>query len=141
MERNSGYLQSARARRPPSKAARHHVADDRADIGLLGRRIIGSGVVTSHGQRPVALLGAERLQETGGVFDIARRVEHVAKRTEVGAMPVVVDLHAADVDELCAMPLRLSEARHRLGQTGGMNGFTVDVHVIGAKLAPAPGLR
>src|SRR5208283_5390605 len=56
-------------------------------------------------------------------------------------MPVVIDLHAADVDVLCATPLRLSEARHRLGKTGGMNGFTVDVHVIGAELAPAPGLR
>lgn len=44
-------------------------------------------------------------QETGGVVDILVWVEHVAHAAEVFGVVVVVDLHAAKIDQFLAFPL------------------------------------
>ena len=95
----------ARVGRPRPEAARDHVADNRADVSSLRRRIAGPGVVAGDRQRPRALLRLEDFQEVGGIFDVVNGIEHLAQGTELGAVEVVVDLHAADVDELRPAPL------------------------------------
>ena len=130
----------ARIRRPPPETARDHVADDGADVSPLRDRIVGPGVIARDRQRPASLLGAQRLQELCGIVDIALGIEHLAERREVGAMPVMVDLHAADIDELGSLRFRPGETRHRLGERGRMNVPAVDVHVIRAELPFPAGL-
>ena len=46
-----------------------------------------------------------------------RRIEHFVQGAEVGAMEVVVDLHAADVDEFRAASLCLRKPCCRFGET------------------------
>ena len=61
------------------------------------------------------------------------------KRGEASAVKMDVDLHAADVDEARPLRLRRRKPRHRLAQRLRMHFAPVDVHVIGAKLAPVAG--
>jgi hypothetical protein len=109
MARGRGLLtQRAGVGRPLPEAARDHIADDRADVCLFRCRVAGSGIVARNGQRPRAFLRLEGFEEVRGIFDIARRVEHFAQGVKVGAVKMVIDLHAADVDEFRARPFACS---------------------------------
>ena len=58
---------------------------------------------------------------------------------KVGGVPTVVDLHAADVDELRAARSALRKARHRF-KARGLHRPSVDIHIERTELALTPGL-
>ena len=61
-----------RVRGPAAKSGRDHVADDRADVSALHRRIVWPGVVARDRQGQGPLLAAKDLQEPRSIFDIAK---------------------------------------------------------------------
>ena len=82
------------------------------------------------GNRYLDLGAAQAAEEPGGVIDVQRRVEHGAHGFELVAMIVVVDLHAADVDQLHALRRRGPEDAQRLGQRLGEYRLACDVHGV-----------
>src|SRR5580698_7365010 len=107
--RVASAAKGARRIRPGTKAARDHIGDYLADILFLRRIVIGTGMVARRRQGPTAFLLFQIPEVAGGVVDIGMRVEHLGHRREVAAVIMMVDLHAADIDQLHAPPLRVGE--------------------------------
>lgn len=80
-------------------------------------------------------------EEARGVFHIARRVEHGFDGGKVLPMEVLVDLHAADVNENGAAFPGALKAFKRLLEPVEVIGFAFDIHGIGLKAPLAPRLR
>src|SRR5690606_9327374 len=87
-------------RRPGAETASHHVRNDQAYVPLLRGVVVGAGMVAGDRHRPVSLALAKVLQETCGVGDVLRWVEHFLDRGELFVVIMVVDLHAAEIDQL-----------------------------------------
>ena len=75
----------------------------------------------------------QRFEEACGVFDIAAWIKHRVEGSEFATVIVVIDLHAADVDELGATAFRHGEALQRLALTGGKERLSFDVEREGAQ--------
>lgn len=136
---NSGGAERAGARRPAAVAGRHEVCDDAADIALLRRIVVRSGVVARHGHRPCLVTGVEVGQELRGEIDIAARIEHLGRRSE-GAMVVVpVDLHAAEIDQLLAFGARRVEDPDGLCRGRREDGLAFYIEGIGLQRSLAAG--
>lgn len=125
---------------PLSVACGDEIADHPADILLLSGIVIRSGVVSRHRHRPSFVFVVQVPEELCRVFNIAFRVEHLFRGRKIFAVEVVVDLHAADVDELHALPLGVVKGRHRRLLRGWKKGLSLDIHGIGAEAALAAGL-
>ncbi len=54
---------------------------------------------------------------------------------------MVIDLHAADIDELRALLTRLLEVRHRIANIGCEDAFAFDIERKGMQRPFATGLR
>lgn len=83
----------------------------------------------------------EVVQEARRIVDVAVRVEHFAHIREVLGMVVVVDLHAAEVDQLDALAARVLEGGTRLRRRTGEDGLAGDVEGIGLQATPDAGFR
>lgn len=80
-------------------------------------------------------------QEARRIFHIAPRVEHGFDRGEMLSMEMLVDLHAADVDENGAALPGALKAFERLLEPVEVIGLALDIHGIGLKAPLAPRLR
>ena len=89
-------------RRPAGKAGCNHVANDPADISLLRRIVVRPGMVAGDSKCPALLAPPQLLEELGRVGNVAFGIKHFTNRPELLVMPVMVDLHAAQVDHLGA---------------------------------------
>ena len=85
--------------RPLPEAGRDHVGDDTADILLLGRIIVGAGVIARDCHRPGIVAMLQGQQETCRIINILFGIEHVAEAAEMLRVIVMVDLHAAEIDQ------------------------------------------
>lgn len=132
--------EGACVRSPLSESACHHIGHDRADILLLRRIVVGPGVIAGSGQRPAPLLDAQVFQKLRGVINVLARVEHVHDGVEMTPVEMVVDLHAADVDELGAGFARLLEFQQGFLQSLRKVGWPFDIERIGVQRAAPPGL-
>lgn len=75
--------------------------------------------------------GVETRKEGCRVFDVLARVEHFRRRRKLVAVEMVIDLHAAEVDQLGATRPRRLEGLQRLFLTPAEIGLALDVHGIG----------
>jgi len=102
--------EGARIRRPCAKPARDHIDDDLTDILFLRRIVVRAGMVSRSRESPASLPHAERLEELRGIFDVLARIEHRLDGSKPMAMKIMIDLHAADIDEPRA-PFRAASKR------------------------------
>jgi hypothetical protein len=117
--------------RPLTHAARDHVAYDGADILLLRWLVIRARIVASDGQGPASFARSQFFQKISGVTHVPGGIEHFVHRVEVRCMPVVIDLHAAYIDQLRAPGALGFEFGERFTQARGGDCPSVDIHVEG----------
>ena len=120
--------EGASGSRPFAVARRYQVGDDAADILLLRRIIVRTGMVTRHRHGPGLMTGVEIGEEAGSIVDVQVRIEHRRHRREGVVMVEIVDLHAAKVDQLLAVGAIL------LGL-----GLATGALIVGARLLEASG--
>lgn len=84
--------------------------------------------------------GVQAGQEARGVVDILVRVEHVVDAAEMITVIVVVDLHAAEVDQCLALASRVLERGERFAAAAWKDGFSFYIHGVRLKAALLSGL-
>ncbi len=125
---------------PFAEAGRHHVGDDTADVALLRRVVVRPGVIACDRHRPGFVFRLQPHQEARCVVDVGVRIQHLAQAGEMLGMVVVIDLHAAQVDELAAAFCGRLELGDRFGGRIGKDGAALDVEGVGLQAALATGL-
>lgn len=133
--------ESAGVRGPFSKAGGDHVGNDTADIDLLRRVIVGAGMIAGHGHRPGLVTGMKAGQEARRIVDILTWVEHVLDAAKMRCVVVVVDLHAAQIDQGLALAPGIGEGGKGLGPASGKDCFSLYIQSVGLKAALVAGLR
>ena len=124
-------------RGPFSEPGRNHIGDHATDIPLLGRVIVGARMIARHGHRPGRVARLELDEKARGIIDVAIRIEHVGDTAEMCRMVMVVDLHAAEIDELRAVSPCLLEEPNGLDPAFGEHCFSFYVQCVGLQ-APLP---
>ena len=128
-------------RGPFSKAGGDHVGNDAADIDLLRRVVVGTGMIAGHGHRPGLVTGMETSQEARRIVDVLTWVEHVLDAAKMRCMVVVIDLHAAQIDQRLALAPGIGEGGKGLGPAPRKDRFSFYIQGIGLKAALVSGLR
>lgn len=72
-------------------------------------------------------------QEARGIGNVLGRIEHILQRGKLGAVIHQVYLHAADIDELGALPARRGNLGEGLLQRTGEECLALDIQRIGAE--------
>ena len=96
---------------PFSEADCDHVGDDAADIDLLCRVVVRAGVVARHRHRPGVVAGMQAGEKPCRIVHVLARVEHVSDAAKMRSVIVVVDLHAAEIDQCLAVAARPFKTR------------------------------
>ncbi|PHK46170.1 hypothetical protein VF13_11990 [Nostoc linckia z16] len=105
---------------------------------MLGRVVVRPGMIAGDRHGPGVVACFQPLQELGRVFDVQRRVEHRVEAGELVAVVVMVDLHAADVDQLLALGARGVELVQCLLLASAEEGAPMDVERVGLqRITPA----
>lgn len=97
-------------RSPVSVARCDQIRNHPADISLLGGVIIRPSMVSGYRHCPCLVTAVKVHEELRRVIDILSRVKHGLHGGKILPVKVLVDLHAADVDELCATLPRGNES-------------------------------
>lgn len=124
---------------PFSKPGGDHVGDDAADIDLLRRIVVGTGVVAGDGHRPCLVTGMETGQEARRIVDVLARVEHVFDAAKMRRVVVMVDLHAAQIDQRLALALCIGEGGKGFSAASRKDRFSFYIQCVGLKAAFLPG--
>src|SRR5690625_390296 len=117
--RTSRVTKCFRVWRPRTKSAGNHVPDDGADIAFLRGIIVRPRVIARDCHRPAAFPCPQLAQEPCSVSHIQTRIEHRLDRDEFFPVIMVVDLHAAEIDQPPALKPCGPELAHRLDRAGG----------------------
>jgi hypothetical protein len=125
---------------PLAEARRDHVGDNAADVALLRRVVVGTGVIAGYRHRPGLVALMQPRQKSRRIIDVAARVEHLLDAAEILRMVMMVDLHAAEIDQLGAAPAGAFEGRNGVTGASGEHGFSFYVQGVGLKAAFPPGL-
>ena len=133
--------EGAGVRGPFSKAGGDHVGDDTADIDLLRRIIVGTGMIAGDGHRPGLVTGMETGQEAGRIVDVLARIEHVLDAAKMRCVVVMVDLHAAQIDQRLALALGIGEGGKGLGPTFRKDRFSLYIQSVRLEAALVAGFR
>lgn len=133
--------EGARVRGPFAKAGGNHVGDHPADIDLLRRVVVGTGMIAGDGHRPGLVAGMEAGQEARRVVDVLAWVEHVLDAAEMRGVVVMVDLHAAEIDQRLALALGVGEGGKRFGSASRKDCFSFYIQCVGLKTALVAGFR
>ena len=133
--------EAAGVRGPFSKAGGDHVGNDAADIDLLRRIVVGTGMIAGDGHRPGLVTGMEAGQEARRIVDVLTRIEHVLDAAEMRRVVVMVDLHAAQIDERLAFAPGIGEGGKGLGPASRKDRFSFYIQSVGLKAALVSGLR
>ena len=118
---------------PFSKPGGDHVGDDAADIDLLRRIVVGTGVVAGDGHRPCLVTGMETGQEARRIVDVLARVEHVFDAAKMRRVVVMVDLHAAQIDQRLALALGIGEGGKGFSAASRKDRFSFYIQCVGLK--------
>ena len=98
-------------------------------------------MVARDGHRPGLVTVVKAHQELRRVVDIALRVEHLPDAVEVLAMVMMIDLHAAEIDQDLALPTGRLEGCNGGLRTSRKDGFSLYVQCVGLEAALVAGLR
>lgn len=112
---------------PLAIAGGDQIGDHAADILLLRGVVVGAGMIARDGHRPGVVAGMKLRQEPCRIVNIARRLQHLRRRGKFGAVEMVVDLHAAEIDEHGSLPTCLIEDVERDGRALREDGLALDV--------------
>ncbi len=118
----------SRIGRPVSIARGNKIGDHATHIALLSGVIVGPRMVACDSHRPCFMAAMQIAQEAGRILHVASWIEHRLYRAEVLAVEVLVDLHAADVDEHRAPFPRPLETVESFVQVFEIIGLSFDVH-------------
>ena len=133
--------ETAGVRGPFSEAGGDHVGNDTADIDLLRRIVVGTGVIAGDGHRPCLVTGMEAGQEARRIVDVLTRIEHVLDAAKMRRVVVMVDLHATQIDERLALAPGIGERSKGLGPASRKDHFSLYIQGVGLKAALVAGLR
>lgn len=97
-------------------------------------------MVAGDGHRPGLVAGMETGQETRRIVNVLARVEHVLDAAEMRGMIVMVDLHAAEIDQRLTLALRIGEGGKRFGPTPWKDRFSFYIQSVRLKAAFLAGL-
>ena len=97
-------------------------------------------MVAGDGHRPGHVTGMQSGQEPRRIVDILARVEHVVDAAEMRGMIVVVDLHAAEIDQCLALASGIFERRQRLAAVSRKDRFSFYIQCVRLKTAFVAGL-
>lgn len=92
-------------------------------------------MVAGDRHRPGLVAGVEAGQEPGRVVDILARIEHVLDAAKMRCVVVVVDLHAAKIDQRLAVTPGRLEGGKRLAPALRENRFSLYIHGVRLKAA------
>lgn len=120
---------------PSAEACSHKIGYHPTQISLLSRVVVGSCVIAGDGHGPTLVTVIQALEKTGGVFDIEMRVEHVADAVKFGRVVMVIDLHAAEIDQLLSLLARSMESMHGLCAVPGVESPAFNVEGKGLEAA------
>lgn len=84
-------------------------------------------MVACNGHRPGRMVPLETAEKPCRVIDISPGVEHVPDAAEMGRMVVMIDLHAAKIDEFGATVARSFELRNSLFHVLGDEGTSFNI--------------
>ena len=126
---------------PFSKAGGDHVSDDAADIDLLRRIVVGTGMIAGDGHRPCLVTGMETGQEARRIVDVLTRIEHVLDAAKMRPVVVMIDLHAAQIDQRLALAPGIGEGGKGLGPASRKDCFSFYIQGVGLKAALVASLR
>jgi len=87
------------------------------------------------------MAGMKAGQEAGGIVDVAMRIEHVGDAAELRGMVVMVDLHAAEIDQRLAVAAGVFEVGERFRPASREDGFSFYVQGVGLEAALVAGFR
>src|SRR3954447_7275372 len=135
-----GLTERARLVGPRAEAAGDEMRDDVADVALLRRLVVGACIVAGDCHGPAALALLQLLQEPRGVVDVPSGIEHRPHRGEFVAVIVMIDLHAAEVDQLDPPSSHGFEVGDRVVHVLGEYGLSVGAERVRVKCAAPPGL-
>src|SRR3954464_2473760 len=135
-----GLTERARLVGPRADAARDQMSDDMTDVALLRRLVVGACIVAGDRHGPAALALLQLLQEARGGVDIPCGIEHRPDRDEFVAVIVVVDLHAAEVDQLDPPSSHGFEVGDRVVHIFGEYGLSIGAESVRMKRAAPAGL-
>lgn len=126
---------------PFAKAGGNHVGDYPADIDLLRRVVVGTGMVAGDSHGPGLMTGMQTGQEACGVVDILPGVEHVLDAAEMRGMVAVIDLHAAEINQCLAFPPGALEGGKRFRAASREDRFSFYIQGVRLKAPFLSGLR
>lgn len=98
-------------------------------------------MVSRYRHGPGVVFVMETSEELGGIGNVLCGVEHFSNGFEFRTVEVDVDLHAADVDQLCAVASCVVHQLIGFGKAGRKKGLALDVDGIGAERSLAARLR
>lgn len=130
-----------RVGRPFSIAGRNQIGDDAADIHLLGGVVVRAGMVSSYRHRPGLMPVMEVAKELRRVFHIAVRIKHGGDGCKILSVKILIDLHAADVDQLCAALFCRREGLQSSVLGPGEKRPAFDIECVRIERSLAPRLR
>lgn len=126
---------------PPTISGRDQVFDDPTDIFALCGIVVRTGVIARHRHCPTLVTPLQVDQKSCRIINIPARVEHGAGTGELPLMVVMVDLHAAQINQFAAGSAGPVECLERLRQTPSKNGFAFYIERIGLQRPSPPGFR
>ena len=97
-------------------------------------------MIAGDGHRPAYVPFLQLDEKAGGVIDIEVGIEHFGYAGEVAAVIILVDLHAAEVDQFGATAFGVGKDAQRLGPARREHRLAVDVHGVRLKAAFLSGL-
>lgn len=130
----------SRAVGPGSKPTADKLADHTTYVTFLGSAVASACMIDRDSPRPRLFPVIQPSEKLSCIVHIGVRIEHVPHGHKFPVVPVVIDLHASDIDQLFAFGVGLLKPRYRFCKTCRIDARTFNVHGIGIQLAFAAGL-
>lgn len=98
-------------------------------------------MVACHGHRPCRVPCVQAGEKTRRIVHITARIEHLRNAAERSTVIVVIDLHAAEIDQFLSLPPRIFEFGQGLRPGPRKHGFSLNVQGVRLQASFLPRLR
>ena len=95
-------------------------------------------MIAGHGRSPASFAHPQSLQITCSIDDILFWLHHLGGRAEICPVIMIIDLHAAEVDEFLALLLGFAKLFQGIGLRIGDDSPAFNIECIGVKAAFNP---
>ena len=114
----------------PGQTLTDHVCEDPADIFSLRAIVARPCVIPGHGHDPTFVPVLKPPEKSRGIIDILSWIEHGPQAAERVAVIMMVDLHAANIDQTSTFVPRRSHNSLRVPPALGKVCVTLDVECV-----------